>query len=181
MMWIQERAQQIASWIRLLKGGHWTEIGSVLVGFRVIKKKKGYWTVQLFKNQMAHPIYQSNQWFRQFAIGSMAKQSKRRNQTRKAIGQRLDLLDWLVRSDFQNIENNSNPTPSNTFAQQGNLLMSLSVHSRNKTLWIIDSKATNHMTNLSNLFSSYIPCSSCQKVRMVDSSLSSFAGKGFHS
>lgn len=44
--------------------------------------------------------------------------------------------------------------------------------------WIIDNGASDHMTNSSNLFNSYIPCSGNEKVRIADGTFSSIAGKG---
>ena len=44
--------------------------------------------------------------------------------------------------------------------------------------WIIDSDASDHMTNLSHLFISYTPCFGDKKVCIVDGSLFSIAGQG---
>jgi hypothetical protein len=44
--------------------------------------------------------------------------------------------------------------------------------------WVIDSGASNHMTGMSPLFSSYNPCSSRNKVRIADGSLSPVSDKG---
>ena len=44
--------------------------------------------------------------------------------------------------------------------------------------WIIDSGASNHMTNLSKLFQTYVPCPGDQKIRITEGSFSSIAGKG---
>ena len=44
--------------------------------------------------------------------------------------------------------------------------------------WIIDSGASDHMTNLHHLFYSYNPCSGHEKVRIADGSFSSIAGRG---
>ncbi|KAL4360740.1 hypothetical protein GQ457_04G014980 [Hibiscus cannabinus] len=44
--------------------------------------------------------------------------------------------------------------------------------------WIIDSGASDHMTNLHHLFYSYNPCSGHEKVRIADRSFSSIAGRG---
>lgn len=44
--------------------------------------------------------------------------------------------------------------------------------------WIIDSGASHHMTGMSSLFSTYRVCSSRDKVRIVDGSLSSVVGTG---
>jgi len=44
--------------------------------------------------------------------------------------------------------------------------------------WIVDSGATNHMTGVSNLFTSYIPCSGKDKVRVADGSMVPITGRG---
>ena len=44
--------------------------------------------------------------------------------------------------------------------------------------WIIDSGASNHMTNLPHLFISYTPCFGNKKVRIANRSLFSIAGQG---
>ena len=48
----------------------------------------------------------------------------------------------------------------------------------NYTPWIIDSRVFDHMTSFSNLFNSYSPCSSSEKIRITDGSFSPIAGKG---
>ncbi|RVW99495.1 Copia protein [Vitis vinifera] len=48
----------------------------------------------------------------------------------------------------------------------------------NSTPWIIDSRASDHMTSFSNLFNTYSPCSSSEKIRITDGSFSPIAGKG---
>ena len=58
-----------------------------------------------------------------------------------------------------------------TVAQQG---ISIQPH----IPWIIDSSASDHMTSQSQLFHSYLPSSSLNKVRIVDGSFSLIAGKG---
>ena len=63
--------------------------------------------------------------------------------------------------------------------QKGNPLLTAffgvvpnSIHS-----WIIDSRAIDHMTGCSKMFS-YSPCASNKKVKLVDGSLSTIAGMG---
>ena len=58
-----------------------------------------------------------------------------------------------------------------TVAQQG---ISIQPH----IPWIIDSSAFDHMTSQSQLFHSYLPSSSLNKVHIVDGSFSPIAGKG---
>lgn len=42
--------------------------------------------------------------------------------------------------------------------------------------WVIDSGATDHMTNSPSYFSTYTPCSGHQKIRVADGTLASIAG-----
>ena len=44
--------------------------------------------------------------------------------------------------------------------------------------WIIDSSASDRMTNLSSLFKTYSLCSRDEKIIIADGSFSSIAGKG---
>uniref|UniRef100_A0ACD5V2D5 Uncharacterized protein n=1 Tax=Avena sativa TaxID=4498 RepID=A0ACD5V2D5_AVESA len=44
--------------------------------------------------------------------------------------------------------------------------------------WIIDTGATNHMTEASELFSTYTPCSGKDKVRVADGSMAPIVGRG---
>ena len=46
------------------------------------------------------------------------------------------------------------------------------------TSWIIDSGASDHMTNLLKLFQTYVPCPGNQKIRIANESFSSIARKG---
>ncbi|KAI5442653.1 hypothetical protein KIW84_011620 [Lathyrus oleraceus] len=65
------------------------------------------------------------------------------------------------------------PTPSCSIATKGNsafLSVSLS-HT-----WIVDSGASDHMTNESTLFSSYSQCASNQKIKIADGSFLAIAG-----
>jgi len=74
----------------------------------------------------------------------------------------------------------SNPqsgNPSDSLAQTGSNSSAFFCHSSH-TPWIIDSGASDHMTNLSCVFHSYSPCSGNNKVRIADGKFSSIAGKG---
>jgi len=71
-------------------------------------------------------------------------------------------------------------TAASSSALAGNVATTLNAYA---TLfddsWVIDSGASNHMTGMSHLFSSYKPCSGRDKVRIADGSLSPVSGKGF--
>jgi hypothetical protein len=70
-------------------------------------------------------------------------------------------------------------TASSSFAHTGNLATTLNASATHSDdPWVIDSGASDHMTGMSSLFSSYNPCSSKEKVRIADGSLSPVSGKG---
>lgn len=74
-------------------------------------------------------------------------------------------------------------TTSSSSAHSGNLASSSNTTSTSNIaesddLWIIDLGASDHMTSLSSLFSSYHLCSSRDEVKIVDGSLSFVPGKG---
>ena len=58
------------------------------------------------------------------------------------------------------------------------LTLSLPPHVDSQQPWIIDSGASNHIIGLSNIFSTYNPCSGKDKVRTVDGSPSPISSKG---
>ena len=72
-------------------------------------------------------------------------------------------------------------TPTSTsyaFAQSGTLHKALTTTSvSNSNSWIIDSRASDHMTKEPNFFLSYIRCSSKQKVQVVDGTFTPISGK----
>ncbi|KAF3671350.1 Lyk3 precursor [Capsicum annuum] len=53
----------------------------------------------------------------------------------------------------------------------------LSANSNQKDSWIIDSRATNHMTGNSRASSTYTPCTGNNKIKIADGSLSTIARK----
>lgn len=68
-------------------------------------------------------------------------------------------------------------TPSSSTgneAQVGNFLFTL--HTKTSNPWIIDSRASNHVTCSSNIFFSYTPRLGCQNVKILDGSHSFVAG-----
>ena len=83
-------------------------------------------------------------------------------------------------SSFQNSDKSSSSSNISTssLAHKGNFLTALNTSSCTQTSWIIDSGASDHMTDNYNLFSSYIPCAGNYKVRIADGSFSPVAGKG---
>ncbi|RVW82997.1 hypothetical protein CK203_042455 [Vitis vinifera] len=67
-------------------------------------------------------------------------------------------------------------TSSVYLAHTGNELYALSCCFKS-TPWIIDSGASDHMTNSSNMFESYSLCPGNKKVRIADGNFSPIAGK----
>ena len=81
----------------------------------------------------------------------------------------MDMLSALQASG-QSTKN----TPSGNLAHRGNFSQALYTF-HNHTPWIIDSGASDHMTNSHHLFSSYTPCAGNLR---ADGSLATVAGKG---
>ena len=67
--------------------------------------------------------------------------------------------------------------PSESLAQNGSNPLAFSSCLQSAP-WFIDSSDSDHMTNQSQLFTTYFPCAGNLKVRIEDSSLSPIAGKG---
>ena len=72
----------------------------------------------------------------------------------------------------------SSGIPNVSVAQSGKEINALNCFFPNYAPWVIDSGASDHMTNSSNLFDSYIPCSGDKKVRIADGNFSPIVGKG---
>ena len=73
--------------------------------------------------------------------------------------------------------NSTSSTPSVSVAHTGNELYALSCRLKS-TPWIIDSKASDHMTNSSNKFESYSSCLGNKKVRITNGNFSPIVGIG---
>ena len=82
--------------------------------------------------------------------------------------EQMDHLLKLIKSNSL-----SGSIPNVSLAQTGNALSC-----SNYAPWIIDSRASDHMTSFSHFFTTYSPCSSNEKFRIADGSFSPFAGKG---
>jgi len=69
-------------------------------------------------------------------------------------------------------------TTASSSALTGNVATTLNASATpSDDSWVIDSGASDHMTSMSPLFPSYNPCSSRDKVRIADGSLSPVSGK----
>ena len=66
---------------------------------------------------------------------------------------------------------------SGSLAHKGTFLTALSTMSH-ITPWIIDSSASDHMTDAHHLFSTYSPCVGNLKLKIANGTLSPVAGKG---
>lgn len=86
---------------------------------------------------------------------------------------------YKIFSSFQTSGQSSSNTntPFGSLAHKGNFFRALSTTSRTKTQ-IIDSGASDHMTDSYHLFSSYSPCAGNLKVKIANGSLSFVARKG---
>ena len=71
-------------------------------------------------------------------------------------------------------------TPSSSLAQKSISFSAALLSSKpdSKAPWIIDSGASDHMTNCSKLFSTYSPCAGHKKVKIVYGTFSTIAGVG---
>jgi hypothetical protein len=70
-------------------------------------------------------------------------------------------------------------TASSSFAHTGNLATALNASApHSDDPWVIDACASDNMTSMSPLFSSYNPCSDREKVRINDASLLLVSCKG---
>ena len=94
------------------------------------------------------------------------------------------LLEYFYQNQiFRNVQSQAytcvaTETVSLTFvAKRGNFLQALKT-SRDQHMWIVDSGASDHMTDSHKLFTTYIPCAGNVKVKIADGSLASIAGKG---
>ena len=68
---------------------------------------------------------------------------------------------------------------SSSFAHSGNLATAFNASSMEyDDPWVIDSGTTDHMTSKSSSFSSYNLCSSKDKIKVANGSLSPICGKG---
>jgi hypothetical protein len=71
-------------------------------------------------------------------------------------------------------------TAASSSALTGNVATALNAFATpSNDPWVIDSGASDHMTGMSPLFSSYNPCSGRDKVRIAHGSLSPVSGKRF--
>ena len=80
---------------------------------------------------------------------------------------------------FSNVQasgQSSTTLSSSSLAHKGTFLTTFSTTSH-ITPWIIDSGASDHMTDAHRLFSTYSPCAGNLKVKIADGTLSPIAGK----
>ncbi|KAE8673438.1 Detected protein of unknown function [Hibiscus syriacus] len=92
--------------------------------------------------------------------------------------EQLEQLYQLMSShSISNTPNPSSYIASSSLAQKGTYPIAFIAGSKSNP-WIIDSRATDHMTGSSSIFSSYFPLSGNLKVKIVDGSLTSIVGKG---
>ena len=80
-------------------------------------------------------------------------------------------------SNFQASGQSSTTLSSGSLAHKGTFLTALSTMSH-ITPWIIDSSASDHMTDAHHLFSTYSSCAGNLKLKIANGTLSPVAGKG---
>ena len=88
----------------------------------------------------------------------------------------------LIRSVMSQLDTSASALSSfvhsDNFARLGNSQLVSAFMSHSTLPWIIDSGASDHMTSQSNLFSSYIPCISPDKVKIIDGTFLPVSEKG---
>ncbi|XP_025980910.1 uncharacterized protein [Glycine max] len=71
------------------------------------------------------------------------------------------------------------PTSTTKVAQKGNFSHTLNTSKGKRRSWIIDSRASDHMTGDITVFDNYSPCHEHSTVRIADDTLSKVVGKDF--
>ena len=101
------------------------------------------------------------------------------HQSISSVGFNSDQLVKLYElfSNFQASGQSSTTLSSDSLAHKGTFPAALSTMSH-ITPWIIDSGASDHMTDAHHLFTTYSPCAGNLKVKIADGTLSPIAGKG---
>ena len=87
------------------------------------------------------------------------------------------LRNYEFFSNFQASGQSSTTLSSSSLAHKGTFLIALSTTSH-ITPWIIDSGASDHMTDAHHLFSTFSPCAGNLKVKIAYGALSPVVGKG---
>ena len=88
------------------------------------------------------------------------------------------LLSPLMSIQSQTGTSSNQVIGSGTLAHKGNSLSAFFVGKKCKKPWIVDSRASDHMTGDATIFSTYSPCPNNLTVRIADGSLSKVAGTG---
>ena len=101
------------------------------------------------------------------------------HQSISSVGFNSDQLVKLYElfSNFQASGQSSTTLSSDSLAHKGTFPAALSTMSH-ITPWIIDSGASDHMTDAHHLFTTYSPCAGNLKVKIAYDTLSPIAGKG---
>ncbi|KAK8520902.1 hypothetical protein V6N12_004828 [Hibiscus sabdariffa] len=96
---------------------------------------------------------------------------------REDIEKLKSLLESLEKPSSTGTSNLDFSGISSSFSQNFNV-SETSTNKSTRTSWIIDSGATDHMTNSSQKFLTYIPCPSNKKITVADGSMVTVAGQG---
>ena len=115
--------------------------------------------------------------------GSQSGKLNRANHT--AAEEESQVVDAQALEEFRSklkVSEGLSPTKGSSTADSSFHAMSQGTNphalEKESKYWIIDSGATNHMTGTPNLFTSYIPCSGKDKVRVADGSTVPITGRG---
>ncbi|RVW80145.1 hypothetical protein CK203_054111 [Vitis vinifera] len=88
------------------------------------------------------------------------------------------LLSPLLSVQSQTGSSSNQVIGSGTLAHKGNFLSAFTVGKKRKKPWIVDSRASDHMTGDATIFDTYSSCPNNLTVRIADGSLSKVAGTG---
>lgn len=86
-------------------------------------------------------------------------------------------IEWL-QNTFGKTQLQAFTIAAGSIAHKGNPLHVFTAKSKPSTLWIVDSRVSDHMTRNSALLTNFQPCDKDWKVRIGDGSLSKVAGIG---
>ena len=78
----------------------------------------------------------------------------------------------------QTLFSTGKPTSTTKVAQKGNFSHALNISKGKRKSWIVDSRASDHMTGDITVFDNYSPCHDHSTVQITDGTLSKVVGKG---
>jgi len=89
--------------------------------------------------------------------------------------EQMEALQKLLQ---QTLLSTAKPTSTAKVAQKGNFSHALNTSKGKRKSWIVDSRASYHMTGNITVFNNYSPCHDHSTVQITDGTLSKVVGKG---